>query len=431
MESSRLRDLRCWSRTQQGGLDLLAIPMPWSHVVVAEFCLRVGSRYEDPTNNGLSHFLEHMLFRGTPGHPSAYKLALAFEERGASLSAFTATDHGTLAVAGPRETFDEVLRLLGEVCTSPIFDGIDIEKGIVREEILEGMDDRGIKVDADDLIRQVMFEDHPLGLPITGNLDRLDSFDVEGLRAHHRAYYTANNAILSIAGPIDPEHALEVATRSFGALDSGSRPTGEAPREPTSARWKYVRHSSSQTDLRLGFRAPASGSDLEPATELLVRILDDGMSTRLYHRICDLKGLCYDVSASYEAFADAGSFELAAETGHDNAEQVATELFTLAQELRDTGPTDREIEKAKSRFRWQLDEMLDQSGSVAEFYGMESLLGARRTPLERYEQLNSITRADLIRAAEATFRRDRLSLVAVGKLSRRAQGTLASLVEQF
>jgi predicted Zn-dependent peptidase len=372
-----------------------------------------------------------MLFRGTPSHPSAHALALAFEEQGATLSAFTATDHGTLAVGGPVETFDRVLGLLAEVHQSPVFDGIAVEKGIVREEILEGLDDDGNRIDADDLLREVLFPQHPLGQPITGTLTHLESFDGAQLRAHHAAHYGASNATLTIAGALDPNEALDRAEATFGSLFAGSRPSpGGAPSTPAE-RSRYVRHVSSQTALRIGFRAPAARDPLEPATELLLRLLDDGMATRLYHRVCDLGGLCYDVSANYESFDDSGAFELAAETGHDNAGRVASEMFALLTELRSTGPSERELAKAKARHRWQMEELLDSPGATAEFFGIGALLGQARHPLERAEELTLVPRDAVMEAARSLLKRENLAFIAVGKLPKRAQESLARMSETF
>src|SRR6185369_13374086 len=142
---------------------------------------------------GISHFLEHMVFRGTDSMPTAHDQALAFERLGATLYAATHVDHGVMSVAVPPRNLDRVLALLGEVTIAPRFTELEIERGIVREEILEDLDDDGRDVDADNLSRALLYDRHPLGFTITGGIESLDRFDHKMLRAHHARHYTSAN----------------------------------------------------------------------------------------------------------------------------------------------------------------------------------------------------------------------------------------------
>jgi predicted Zn-dependent peptidase len=165
--------------------------------------------------------------------------------------------------------------------------------------------------------------------------------------------------------------------------------------------------------------------------DLLSRILDDGMSTRLYHRICDVKGLCYDVAATYEAYADSGILELAGEAAHERAVELLRELLEVARDLRDQGPTAEETDKAKARYRWRLHELLDEPADVAEFLGVEHLVGLARSPGDRLAQLEAVTREQIHEAARDHFRAEGLTVVAVGILPKEAQRTMQALVESF
>lgn len=420
------------AHTLANGLRVVVVPLPTTHRVVLSAHLNVGARFERDADNGISHFLEHMLYRGTPRHPSAHAQALAFERLGGTLVATTGVDSGTMAIAVPPESLAEVLELFAEVYRSPVFDGIQIEKGIVREEILEGLDDDGRQVDADVLLRRLCFQTHPLGLPITGTLEQLERFDRPGLERHHQTYYVAGNTVVAIAGPVDPERVLEQVERSFAGLPTGAPPSVTPPPSQQSPRFSFVRHAaSSQTSIRLGFHAPGLHDALEPGVEMLLRVLDDGMSTRLYHRICDARGLCYEVSAGYEAYSDSGLVDVAADAAHDRALEVTDELLSVVRELRDHGPTDDELAKARTRHRWQLDSMLDDAGDIADFYGVAELTGTARTLRERRERMESVTREQVREAAERVFARSSLALVAVGMLSKKAQLALAERVERF
>jgi predicted Zn-dependent peptidase len=400
------------------GLRVVLVPQPQVHRAVASLYLRVGSRYETKDTNGLSHFLEHMLFRGTPRHPSAHAQALAFERLGGTLYAATHVDHGEMSVTVPPKNLVQILEILGEVAAEPILSELEVERGIVREEILEDLDDDGRDIDADNLVRALMYEDHPLGFTITGHIDQLDRFDDQLLRAHHARHYTAANAVLAIAGNLgDLDACALAAERAFGSLHRGERIPSSAPRlEQKKARIRFVENQSSQTELRIAFRAPSERDPAEPATEMLLRILDDGMSTRLYERICDRLGLCYDVSGAFESYEDDGVIDVAAGARHSRTPQVAREVFTLLHEVCDHGPTEAEMEKARDRHLWSVEAMLDDPEETSAFHGLSALANVTRSPMVRHEQLCAVTRDGVREAAQRIFRPDRLSLTAVGLL---------------
>ncbi len=430
--SDRLAPLRGSLTSIAGGPRIVVIPMPGVHRVVLEANLRIGSRFETPELNGISHFLEHMLFRGTPCHPSAHELILAVEKQGGSLSAGTSVDHGSLTLEAPPDTFESLVPVFADTYQTPILQDLEVERGIVREEILESLDDAGRQIDPDNLTQETCFRGHALGMPITGPLQHLDLFDTTRLRAHHQAHYTAEGTVLAVAGPVDPKRTVNLLAEHFAGLPSGIAPRSTPPPTQTSPRWRYVHHgASSQTALRVVFRAPAESAPNEPATDLLSRILDDGMATRLYHRICDVKGLCYDVAATYEAYADSGILELAGEAAHERAVELLRELLEVARDLRDSGPTAEEVTKAKARYRWQVEEMLDDPADVAEFLGVEHLIGLARSPADRLAQLEAVSLDEIRETAADLFRAPGLTVVAVGILARETQRTLQSLVESF
>jgi len=413
------------------GLRVSAVRMPHVRRSVLDIHTRIGSRFESLAQNGISHFLEHMLHRGTASHPSAHALALAFESLGGALSAATYVDHGAISLAAPPENLSPLLGILAEVLLEPIYSGLEVEKGIVHEEILESLDEDGRSVEADHLLRALAFPGHPLGFPITGSLQTLESFDVPLLRAHHAAHYVAEGSVVTAAGPIDPEQILAQIADAFGGMPHGTEPTAAAPVAQSEARFSHVRYAGSQASVRVGFRAPGEHDPDEPATELLLRVLDDGMATRLYERLCDERGLCYDVSASYEAYADAGLFDIAADAAPERAEQVLREIFAVADALRNEGPTHSELDKAKKRFAWQLAEQDDDPGALASFYGLGELTGIARTPLERLAVLEATTMDQVRRAAARLFSRDALNVLIVGTVAAKVRDRLERSARAF
>ncbi len=424
-------DIDCELRKLSNGMTLVVVPLTHVHRGVLHAQLAVGSRFESAADNGISHFLEHMLYRGTASYPSAHALCRAIERRGGALDAATACDTGTLTLTAPPEELLGLARTFAEVYEKPRFDGIDVERGIVHEEILESLDDDGRRIDADDLIREMCFEGHPLGYPITGSLEHIDGFTEARLRSHHERYYCGENSVVVAVGPLESERALDCLEASFGTLTSGQAPAALAPDAQVEGRFDVVRHAASQTDLRVAFRAPGWGDVDEPAVEVLVRLLDDGMSTRLYHRICDERGLCYDVSAGYEAYSDSGLLELCAETSHENAAEVLRELLAIVANLRDVGPTDDELQTTLDRFRWEANTVLDRPEALAEHVATQLQVGRPTSLAARAAQIVAVTREEVMEAAATWWRPELLNVIAVGLASKAQRRTLQREYEAF
>jgi predicted Zn-dependent peptidase len=415
----------------RNGLRAIALCLPAVHRVAILTLIRVGSRYETAESNGVSHLLEHMLYRGIPGHPTAHEQALAFETLGGTLVATTATDTGTLGVSCPAENFESTLGLLARVYREPRLRGLAVEKRIVREEILEDLDEDGTLVDDYDLLRAMAFGGHPLGYPVIGTVGHIDRFSGKRLRRHHEKHYVGAGTVVAVAGPIDAEKALRAVERHFAAVPAGTSIPVEAPVPQTGPAFRYVDSASSQTAIRLGFRGGGTSDALEPATELVLRLLDDGNSTRLYTRLCDERGLAYDVAAGYEAAEDAGVLHIGCGMAHAEAETVTREILGIVRSLRDEGPTRSELEKAKARHRWGLDDMLDDPGEVAAFIADAALREGARTILERRAQIDAVTRDAIREATSRLFQARNLSAVAVGLQPKRRRARIERLVKTF
>ncbi len=418
--------------TLANGLKVVVAPQPSLHRAHVALYVRVGSRFESAKENGLSHFLEHMLYRGTPRLPRAHDVNLAFESLGGYLYAATQVDFGVFSVTLPAETLEKTTALFADVMMEPTFTDIELEKEIVCEEILEDLDDEGRQVDADNLSRELIYPDHPLGFTITGDEERVRSFDRTMLKAHHARHYSAANSVLVFSGAIDPVHALDLADKTFSPMPRGQRVTSPAPvHTQKGPRFELVENVSSQTELRVCFRAVADGSEHRAAMDMLMRILDDGMSTRLYHRVCDDKGLCYDTSASYDGYSDDGVLDFAASVQHTRAATVTQEILGLLQDLARTGPTEDELEKARRRHRWDMRAMFDSPEDLGGFYATGILFDRFETAEERIAKNTAVTREEIRALAALLAHPDRLNVLAVGLLEDGEDRRLEDVVKGY
>jgi predicted Zn-dependent peptidase len=413
------------------GLPVVVARQPHLHRAYVGLWARVGSRFETAEDNGISHFLEHMIYRGTPRIPSAHDVNLAFEGLGGSLFASTQVDHGIFSLSLPPESLDEACALFGEVLARPAFLDIDVEKGIVAEEILGDLDDEGRQVDADNISRALIYGDHPLGFTITGTERHVRTFTEGTLRRWHSAHYTAQNSVLVFSGAVDPALALRLARRDFEAgLPRGERVRATAPpMDQRKPRIEIVENVSSQTELRVCLRAISETHPMRPALDVLMRVIDDGMSTQLYHRLCDARGLCYDVSAGYDPYEDDGVVDVAAGVQHKRAAVVTREILSMFEELARSGPTDDELRKARRRTAWDARSLADSAEEAASFYAGGLLFERVTSPEEHVAELLSVTRDQVRDVARLLCSPERLNVTAVGLLDGGEDDKLADLVE--
>lgn len=401
------------------GATALSLCAPGRRRAVLTLYFPTGSRFETAETNGTSHFLEHMLFRGSPHYPSSERLAQAFEDLGGTLEASTSTSYGNLSITLPRENLLAVVEPLADVFQRPLLSQIDVERAIIREEILEDFDDAGQLIDGPSLVRALAFPGHGLGLPITGPPKVVEALSVEDLRAHHERTYVASRLVIGLGGEFDESALLREIERCFGDVKAGEIPSFHAPAEQAESRFSLVRsRGSSQTSVHVAYRTGGHFDAEDPALEMLLRILDDGMSTRLYQRLCDQSGLCYDASASYSAHEDAGLIEFEAETAHGSTDRVVREICEMAEQMASGLVSENELERAKRRARWQYEGITDHLHGLVDHLTVAEL---ERTPPpgQHLDALLAVTREDLLSAAQRVLVGARRSTVVVGAPSAR------------
>ena len=414
------------------GLRVVTIQRPHLHRSVVSTYVDVGSRHETPAQNGLSHFLEHMLFRGTKRHPTAFALNDAIERLGGTLAAATHGDYTLYDMGVPPEAVDDACALLGSIFTRPVFSQIDVEKGIVREEILESLDDDLCEVNADNLSRSQVFGTHPLGFPIAGTLQNVERFTERDLRAHLDRYYRAGNMVVAVCSPLPHRYVQRAIERGFAKLPSGPAMAARVARvTQRRARIQLRDSAGAQTVVRIAFPTPGSDSPLSRSVDVLMRVLDDGMSTRLHRRICDELGLAYEVSAGAELFRDVGVTDVASSVAHGSVGRLVHEVLQMLADLVDGGPTGTELQKVQHRFAFDLAAMDDDPRGLADYYATGALYGRARDIGQRRRELLRLTPDDIRRAARIVFAPSRVNLTTVGNADRDVRGAIDAALRAF
>jgi len=411
------------------GLRVTTVALPHLHTATVAAFIKVGSRFERPEENGLSHFTEHMLFRGTERFPTSLALNTAIERLGSTLHAETGRDYTLFSMGFEPERVEAGLELLGELLGRPRFGDIELERALVLEEINEDYDEDDVEINADDIARGLMFGDHALGQRIIGPRANVEGFSERDVRGHFARFYGARNMILCVAGPVHHEPVVEQARRHLGALPVGAAVEPEpAPPGPGGPRWKHVRDSGAQTSLAMLFRGvPELDAGYHGFVGML-RAIDDGMSTRLHYQLADQQGLAYSVGAGIEPLADAALFEITSATANAKLPTLVAEILRLVGGLRDERIGDDELSKIRTRYRYETLASLDDPTAMTGWFGGTALYYAPPPLSERLAAMARVTADDIVEAARRVVTPDSLVLAAVGALSKARVGELREVV---
>ncbi|WP_428267144.1 M16 family metallopeptidase [Haliangium sp.] len=418
--------------TLANGLRVVSAALPHLHTTTLAMFVKVGSRFERPDDNGLSHFLEHMLFRGTAAYPDSRDLNLAVERLGSALHAETGRDLSLFTTTIEPRLVGEGLALFGEIFGCPRFADIELERRLILEEMNEDYDEDGVEINGDDIARGLIFGAHPLAQRIIGSRANVRGFTDADVRRHFERHYTGANMLVMASGPVAHDALVTEAERHLAGLPAGAAVPVE-PVQPSQdrVRYKYVRDSGAQTAIHILFRAVPDMAPEYMASAALLRAIDDGMSTPLHYELCDQKGLAYSIQAGIEPLADTALFEVSGATSPAKIAELIGDVLALLGRFRDQPVSDAELERIKRRYRLDLLSALDDGYAVANWYGGAALYYSPPSFAERAAEMEAIT-AEHIRAAAAhMFRPERLAVAVVGPLSRARRNQVREIVVKW
>ena len=401
------------------GLRVVTVELPHLHAGMAAVYVRAGSRHEDAQRNGVSHFLEHLFFRGSEGYPDGRAMNAQVEDVGGSLNGVTTRDHGYYFSPVHPKGLEVPLAVLGDMLARPLFKEIELEREVILEEILDEVDEDGRDIDVDNLSKQAIFGAHPLAMKIAGSRDSVSALTEADVRAHHARAYGARNLVLCCAGPLKHTDIVELAAKHFSRLPPGAGLADLPPQLSASGpRLIAVQHRESQMELQVSFPAPPEDHADFAALRVVKRILDDGLASRLQLALVERKALAYSVGAGMDAFTDCSVFEVGCATAPRKAPDALAEMLRLLAELRDEPVPAEELERAKKKTRIWLEFSLDAPSEMIGWFGGGELL---HPPAETFAQwlarIEAVTAADVQRVARSVFRREAMVAVAVGPLA--------------
>jgi len=424
--------LVCHKSVLDNGFRVITVEMPHLHSVEISLYVKAGTRFETAANNGISHFLEHMLFRGTKNMPSSYMLHRRFESLGGDINAVTGVEDTCFWLSIHPRYFTRGLACFSEMFLCPKFANIETEKQIVLEEILNETNERGEDIDIDNLSSMMLWPNESLGFPTLGTKENILGFSEEEIRSFFRTHYTAPNMVLCIAGKISHEEALTCACTYFSGLPPGLEiQIAQTRSSQKASQVLFKKNPGSQANVQICFRAVSYNSPDYYVTLLLQRIMDCGNSSRLQWNIREKQGLVYDISASVSSFYDTGTFDIDFSVAPEKISRVVQEVFREIQKLTAEPVSIEEFQRAKRRYILEFDFALDNVAKMADRFGWNELFRRGESLEAEREKIKQVTREQILKWCREYFINSRLNVVVVGQYSKEEEIQVTTLAREF
>ncbi len=381
----------------------------------------VGARDEPEELSGVSHFLEHLLFKGT-ATKTAREISQTVDRVGGDINAFTAKEYTAYYCRLPARHQALGVALLGEVLTTPALrdDDIGNERHVILEEL--AMDDDSPDDVAHRAFMRHLFPDHPLGRETAGSVDTVESVTPDDVRSFFSAHYRAGSSVVAIAGPLDHDETLRQVEAAFAGLPSGDGRVVRSGSGPATS-GEIVDDDTEQVHLVLGMQALRRDDADREVLDVVNHVFGGGLSSRLFDEIRERRGLAYSVYSGASSYADAGAFTIYAGTQPAHASEVLELIYEQLDLLLKDGITDDELEIAKGYLTGAFELGLEDTGSrMARSAGQLITMGSVRPVAEQVARWEAVQQADTRRVIERILHQP-LTVVALGPIDASALPT--------
>ena len=401
--------------TLPNGLRVVTTPVPTAQSASVSFFVGVGSRDEDRRTNGVSHYLEHLLFKGTSTRPTAPEISEAIEGAGGALNAYTTRELTCYWNNMPFERAGTGVEVLADMIQHSLLDAeeIDRERTVVQQEIRRGHDAPASR--ASELMVRAVYGDQPIGWPVTGSIETVEALTRDDFVSHVDRCYSAENSVLSVAGAVTHAWVVETAERCFDGLRSAT-PAAPSPAEHGLPEEQIIieERAIEQTNLRLAVQGPPRRDPNRFALALLHTVLGRGMSSRLFQEVRERRGLAYSVSSGVAQHQDIGSFVVSAGVSRDQQEEALEVIVAELQRAADEPVGADELQRAKDYAAGTFRLSMETPMALGQHFGTQLLQdGEIELPGEAVERLRAVEADQVQAVAQRLFGGD-YALAVVG-----------------
>lgn len=403
--------------TLDNGISVLIYPDKRVETVCGLVGVRIGSNHEKDDEHGLAHFFEHMCFKGTETYPTQRELITRIDGLGVVTNAFTAREYTAYYMHGHADRCGDIVRMTADIFLHSLFPEREVtkEKGVVLEEIAMYEDDpieKGFEV-----AEQALFAGTPSGHPIIGTVDSVQSFSRDRFVSFFEQHYVTGNTIISIAGNVDPDTVLQQLNEVYSPAKKGTASVNE-PMEPTGPTEKHqsiVRSDLEQMRLLIGGYAPSAVSDEYYAALVFSILFGGSMSSRLFLRVREKMGACYDISAGNHQQAQTGLHTIATGIPPSRVEEVMAAIADECALICREQVSSEELRRAKDQVigRLSVERESMQKRASQQFVTFVQK-GSCESDDTFTEKINTVTTADVQRVAQEIYSPDKMTVCYVG-----------------
>ncbi len=401
----------------KNGLRIITVPMKSNPTVTVLVLVEAGSKYENRENNGISHFLEHMCFKGTKKRPTAFDIAKELDSVGSQYNAFTSHEYTGYWVKSDYKNLYTTLDVVSDMYLNPIFPEKEIEKekGVIIEEI--NMYNDMPKQIVEEEFYKLLYGDQPAGWPVGGPKENIHKIQRRDFIDYRNKHYVASATTVIIAGNINEKDVLKKITNIFRNISKYKKEEKKKVFESQVApQINLFYKDTDQTHIILGVRSFNIYNKYNPVIRVLRGVLSSGFSSRLFKKMRDEMGICYYVHAGNDELTDHGVFYVSAGVDSKRVKEAIVAILEELKKLKVKLVDKDELDKVKRSLIGRLNLGLESSDSIASFYGGQEILKEKiKTSEDIVKEIKAVTAEEIKFIAERIFRNERLNLAIVGK----------------
>lgn len=414
----------------KNGLRVLTVPMKNANSVTVLVLVGTGSKYESKDINGISHFLEHMFFKGTKKRPNTLKISETLDMIGGQYNAFTSKEiTGYWAKVDKKHT-DIALDWVSDMLLNSKFEEQEIqrEKGVIIEELNMYLDTPTAYVE--ELFEDLLYGDQPAGWRIIGKKENILSFNREKILNYFKNHYSAQNTVVCVAGDIKQNLIEQKLSKYFGKLKPTKTSTKIITKENQTKSEVLIHYKKTdQTHFCLGVRTYNMYDPRKYALNLIAIILGGNMSSRLFISIRERNGLGYYVHTSNDTTTDTGYLVTQSGIKNDSLEKAISLVLTEYKDLKNKKITPKELKKAKDFLKGSMALSLDGTDTQASFFASQEIMGQKlMSPEEKLKMIDKVSINDIKNIAEDIFKSEKLNLAVIGPIEQSEKQKLEKLL---